>query len=84
MVVGEDLPCECGVAFEAVVAYGRGGVVGGAGVGGFFPVAFAVPQVAGLVLLPKRVGFCPHTVVEAHMLFARCGTAAGQPAQVWE
>lgn len=76
MVVGEYLPRECGVTIEAIAAHRRGGVAIGAGVVGLFPVAFAVPQVARLVLLPERVGFCPHAVVEFHMFFARCGTAA--------
>ncbi len=83
-VVGENLACVCGVSLQSVVAYGSFWVSVGYGVGGFLPVAFAVPEVARLVLRPKGIVFCPYAVVKQHVLLSWVGTTAGQPAQVRE
>ena len=47
-----------------------------------FPVAFAVPKRAGLVLRPERVFFTPNTVVERYMLFTRGSRTRRKPTEI--
>lgn len=71
-----------GVAVEAFVLDAGGWVVVGWGFVGLLPVAFAVPEVAGLVVVPERVVLGLDAVVELLVFFAAVDGTGGKPFDV--
>ena len=71
-----------GVAVEAFVLDAGGWVVSGGGFVGLLPVALAVPEVAGLVVVPEGVVLGPDAVVELFVLFAAVDGTGGEPFDV--
>ena len=59
-----------------------GWVVVGWGFVGLLPVAFAVPEVSGLVVVPEGIVFEPDAVVELFVLFAAVDSTGGEPLDV--
>lgn len=80
--VGEDVAGFGGVAVEAFVLDAGGWVVLGGGFVGLLPVAFAVPEVAGLVVVPEGVVLGPDAVVELLVFFAAVDGTGGEPFDV--
>lgn len=77
--IGENLAGSGWVLVESGLDDVGGGVAVGRLLVGLFPVAFAVPEGAGLVVGPEGVVFGPDAVVEGDVFFALVGGARGEP-----